>query len=139
MEIKAKYPMNKTICVLEDNEDILSIITMVLDDFRVLGYGTVSEFFTAAPFGNPSLFLLDVMLPDGNGLEVCQELKSSPETAHIPVIVMTANSRIQQMSERGCADDYIAKPFDIDDLTKRIIQLIGQYRTDQNNYPDEAR
>ncbi|PRD55997.1 response regulator transcription factor [Sphingobacterium gobiense] len=116
--------MNNLIYVLEDNAEILEIITMILEDFRIEGFGTVSEFSAGFSKHSPALCLLDVMLPDGNGLEICQQMKENPTTAHIPVIVMTANSSIDKMREKGTADDYLAKPFDIDDLTQRITNLI---------------
>lgn len=117
--------MNNIICVLEDNEEILNIISLILeDDYEVVGAGTVSEFRALLPTIHPKLFLFDVMLPDGNGLEVCKNMKQDPYTAHIPVMIMTANSQIEKMKEEACADDYIAKPFDIDDLQNRITDLI---------------
>jgi DNA-binding response OmpR family regulator len=118
--------MNNLIFVLEDNEEILSIITMVLEEEELVvkGAGTVSEFYSLLPNLSPALCLLDVMLPDGNGLEVCQQLKQGQTTAHLPVIIMTANTEIEKMKETSNADDYIPKPFDIDDLAKRINNLI---------------
>lgn len=117
--------MNKLIFVLEDNQEILNIITMVLkENYQIIGAETVSEFYALLPTLRPALCLLDVMLPDGNGLEVCQKIKAAPETAHISAIIMTASSQIAKMKEASCADDYIAKPFDIDDLEYRIAGLI---------------
>ncbi|MDQ1096767.1 MULTISPECIES: response regulator transcription factor [Chryseobacterium] len=113
--------MNKNICVLEDSEDILELIHMVLEqDYQVYGFPTVSEFMAGHSEANPDLFLLDVMLPDGNGIEVCNILKKNDASKHIPVIIMTANAGIESMKQLCSADDFVSKPFDIDDLINRI-------------------
>jgi len=122
--------MNKCICVLEDNEEILEIISIVLEEenYEVHGFGTVSEFMSRFAALEPALCLLDVMLPDGSGLEVCESIKSSLITKDIPVLMMTANSQIARMRQTSKADDFIAKPFDINDLTDRIKVLVSKNR-----------
>jgi two-component system phosphate regulon response regulator PhoB len=64
------------------------------------------------------------MLPDGNGIEVCEAIKKHPESSEIPVVVMTASSRMDKMREGSKANDFIAKPFDINDFAHRINRLI---------------
>jgi len=122
--------MNKCICVLEDNEEILEIISIVLEEenYEVHGFGTVSAFMSRFVAMEPALCLLDVMLPDGSGLEVCESIKSSLITKDIPVLMMTANSQIARMRQTSKADDFIAKPFDINDLTDRIKVLVSKNR-----------
>lgn len=119
--------MKKTICVLEDNQEILEIISIVLEEenYQVCGFETVSEFLSAFKAQNPALCLLDVMLPDGNGIEVCNYIKGNTNTSSIPVVIMTANSRIEKMKDSCGADDFIAKPFDIDNFSRRINLLTG--------------
>lgn len=113
--------MNKNICVLEDSEEIMELIHMILEqNYNVYGFTTVSRFMSGYAEINPDLCLLDVMLPDGNGLEVCNRLKNNRLSKNLPVIIMTANAGIQNMKESCLADDFIAKPFDIDDLISRI-------------------
>lgn len=113
--------MNKNICVLEDSEEILELVHMVLEqDYKVHGFPTVSEFMAGHPEVHPDLFLLDVMLPDGNGIKVCNTLKNNTASKHIPVIIMTANAKMEDMKHLCPADDFISKPFDIDDLISRI-------------------
>lgn len=113
--------MNKNICVLEDSEEILELIHMVLEeDYNVYGFPTVSKFMSGYAQTNPDLCLLDVMLPDGSGLELCNELKNNTLYKHIPIIIMTANAGIEKMKDDCLANDFISKPFDIDDLVRRI-------------------
>lgn len=84
----------------------------------------LEEFNNMIPGLKPVLFLLDVILPDGDGLEICQHLKTDSLTAHGPVLIMSANFQVEKMKEWTYADDCIAKPFDIDDLQNRIAKLI---------------
>lgn len=113
--------MNKNICVLEDSEEILELIHMILEqNYNVYGFTTVSGFMSGYTEMAPDLCLLDVMLPDGNGLEVCNRLKNNGLSRHVPIIMMTANAGIQKMKENCLADDFISKPFDMDDLIRRI-------------------
>jgi two-component system phosphate regulon response regulator PhoB len=85
------------ILVLEDTEEILEIITIVLEEegYMVKDASTISCFNAILSNVNPILFLLDVMFPDGNGLDVCNDLKKNPATSHLPVIIMTANTQIK--------------------------------------------
>ncbi|WP_027386051.1 response regulator [Chryseobacterium gregarium] len=113
--------MNKNICVLEDSEEILELIHMILEqNYNVYGFTTVSKFMSGYAEMKPDLCLLDVMLPDGSGLEVCNSIKNNGLSREIPVIIMTANAGLQKIKENCLADDFISKPFDIDDLISRI-------------------
>lgn len=67
-----------------------------------------------------NLFLLDVMLPDGNGIEVCKELKSSITTREVPVVMMSAHADLKNLGEECPAEDFITKPFDINKLLQKI-------------------
>jgi two-component system, OmpR family, alkaline phosphatase synthesis response regulator PhoP len=76
----------------------------------------------------PDLIVLDIMMPKLDGYEVCKSIKSSPETRHIPVILLSAKGRNvdQKMGFDVGADDYITKPFSPRKLVERINQLLGQ-------------
>ncbi|WP_158798932.1 response regulator transcription factor [Pedobacter sp. L105] len=119
--------MNKQICVLEDTIEILEIITIILEEeqYQVFGFGTVSEFNANVDLISPDLCLLDVMLPDGSGLDVCRDLKLDEKTKHIPILMMTANLKIANMKEGCAAEEFIAKPFDIDQLAAIVNRLIS--------------
>lgn len=118
--------MNKTVYILEDSPEILEIISLVLSEegMEVSGYSTVSEFQKALEKSTPDLFLVDVTLPDGHGLNISDHIKLDQKTKNIPVIVITANSEIDKMKLRSRADDFISKPFDIQDLVKRVKKLL---------------
>ena len=81
----------------------------------------------------PDLIVLDIMMPKLDGYEVCKAIKSSPETRHIPVILLSAKGRNvdQKMGFDVGADDYITKPFSPRKLVERINQLLGQTVTER--------
>ena len=118
--------MKKRIHILEDDKDIGYIIEFLLKDegYDLQLSSTFKEMKKKLKDSIPDLFILDVMLPDGNGIEICHDLKNDMFTKHIPVIVMSANIRSKQMSEMAAPDDYISKPFDLDDIENRIKKLL---------------
>lgn len=118
--------MIKRIHVLEDDEDIRYIIGVLLKDegYELQLSSTFSELKEKLKDSVPHLFILDVMLPDGDGAEICKDLKSDLFTKHIPIIVMSANDQNKEISIAAGADDYISKPFDIDYIVKRIKKLM---------------
>lgn len=123
--------MTKRIHVLEDDSDIRFIIEHLLRDegYELQLSSSVSELKSKLRDALPDLFIIDVMLPDGNGIEICDDLKNDLFTKHIPVIVMSANPRSKQMSSQANADDYISKPFDVEDVVRRINNLLVDKKT----------
>ncbi|MCP4217800.1 MAG: response regulator transcription factor [bacterium] len=110
--------------VIEDEPDILELISIHL---RKAGY-EVEAFMEAAPMFAvlrkkiPDIFILDLMLPDTDGLDVCKTIKKNPLHSHIPVIMVTAKTDefdVVLGLELG-ADDYIPKPFSPRELTARV-------------------
>lgn len=120
--------MKKRIHVVEDDKDIAYIIEFLLKDegYEIQVSSTFSELRKKLKDSIPDLFILDVMLPDGNGIDICRDLKTDVFTQHIPVIVMSANVNSKQLSEAVSPDDYISKPFDLDYIESRIKKLIGK-------------
>ncbi|WP_113662982.1 response regulator transcription factor [Pedobacter nanyangensis] len=120
--------MKKRIHVLEDDKDIAFIIEFLLKDegYEIQVSSTFKELKEKLTDSIPDLFILDVMLPDGNGIDICRDLKTDVFTKHIPVIVMSANVHSKKLSESVSPDDYISKPFDLDYIENRIKRLIGE-------------
>jgi len=114
--------MKKYIHVVEDNEDIRYIVEFFLMDFdyEVRLSANVKQFVASLKEPLPDLYLVDVMLPDGNGLEICSHIKNNEETKHIPVIIMSAHSNEAEIRRESLADDFISKPFDLNDLVASI-------------------
>ena len=114
----------KHIMVIEDEADILELLTYNLtrEGYEVTGIGNGEQALRDIVLRKPSLSLLDLMLPGVGGLEICRLLKAKPETATIPIVMVTARgeeSDIVTGLELG-ADDYIAKPFNMKVLIARI-------------------
>ncbi len=120
--------MKKRIHILEDDKDIGYIIEFLLKDegYELQLSSTFKEMKEKLTDSIPDLFILDVMLPDGNGIEICHDLKNDMFTKHIPVIVMSANFKNKKNSEMAAPDDFISKPFDLDDIETRIKNLLDK-------------
>ncbi|SEA75290.1 response regulator [Pedobacter hartonius] len=114
--------MSKLIQIIEDDEAIRDVIEYLLQqsDYEVTVAANAREFKINLFNTLPDLLLMDVRLPDGNGLQLCRKLKQNIDTRHIPVIIMSAHATAKESSKEALADDFIAKPFDLDDLLKLI-------------------
>ena len=77
----------------------------------------------------PDIFLIDIQLPDINGLEVCKWLKSHEDSRHIPVILLSSDPYLKILAASTHADDYIEKPFDVRDVLAHIHQCLMFERT----------
>ena len=117
--------MAKLVFILEDNNDLTELYELILEeeDYEILSFSTIAEFREHST-EVPDLYLLDVMLPDGNGLELCKELNAHPSTAHVPIIMVSAHSDVEDIKEQCPTADFVPKPFDIDHLTQRIASNI---------------
>jgi len=118
--------MGKKILVADDDPGILDAIEAMLhlkgyDVTTTLDGDTVLEI---AEDNMPDLFLLDIWMPGLSGVEICTELKSNPKTAHIPVILISASLNVGKAAAEAKADNYLAKPFEMRELTKKIELLL---------------
>lgn len=118
--------MGKRICVLEDDDAIREVIEILLNEeaYEVTGFASVSDFVKGGKGRMPDLFLLDVMLPDGNGIDVCEMLKSAEQTRNIPVLMMSAHSSKVLVEQKCSSDGFVAKPFDINELLTKVDRAI---------------
>jgi two-component system phosphate regulon response regulator PhoB len=120
--------MKSKILVVDDEPDALELIEVNLKGagFEVLSAANGRQALEKARATLPALILLDVMLPEMDGLEVCKSLRRDPKTAGIPVIMLTARAaeidRVVGL-ELG-ADDYITKPFSPRELVLRVNNLL---------------
>lgn len=116
----------KKILVVDDDLDILEAIQFTLED---AGYevtttekGEYAENLHDTNGGLPDVILLDVLLSGKDGRLICQKLKSQEETRHIPIIMMSAHPNAKQSVSAVGADDFVAKPFNVDELLAKIAQ-----------------
>ncbi|WP_462137835.1 response regulator transcription factor [Candidatus Mycalebacterium sp.] len=120
--------MSKTIAIVDDEKDILEIVSSALksEGFRTKTFRNGREFLLSASSVKPDLALLDLMMPEMDGIEVCKQLKNSAKTADIPVIMVTARATeidVVLGLEIG-ADDYITKPFSMREVVARIKSVL---------------
>ena len=123
--------MNQTIFVLEDDADIQRLIRHHLEaaGFTVQAYATPLDVIPDAERQPPALFLLDIMVPGGSGLDVCGRLRNPAALSAIPIIFLTArageNDRVLGL-ELG-ADDYVTKPFSTRELLARVKAVLRRF------------
>jgi EAL domain-containing protein (putative c-di-GMP-specific phosphodiesterase class I)/DNA-binding response OmpR family regulator len=123
---------SEKILIVDDDEDVLLIVQTILDN---AGYATLlarngREGVEKAIEAGPELILLDVMMPELSGWEVCTTLKSAPETRKIPIAMLTVKSEIRDLitGMQVGADDYITKPFTRKKLLSTVRRLLDEKR-----------
>ena len=116
-----------SLLIVEDNENLLRFMRETLsDEFSITTAANGREAWQTIAQLQPDIVISDIMMPEMDGFELCQRLKSTFETAHIPIILLTALSgRAEQLQGLGLgADDYLTKPFDMDILRLRLKTLV---------------
>ena len=110
--------MGNTVFIVEDNEDIGFILNSYLsqEGFKVSIFPSVGAFKTVYPNELPDIFLLDVMLPDGDGITLCNEIKANVKTSSLPVAIMSAHTQAAEIATKSKADSFIKKPFDLETI-----------------------
>ena len=116
--------MPPVIAALDDEADILELLRINLQKagYRFEGFQEAEDLYRYLAREKPSLILLDLMLPDTDGLEVCRQIRKSDELAQVPIIMLTARGDESDKVvglELG-ADDYMTKPFSVKELVARI-------------------
>lgn len=114
--------------VVEDDNDILEIETFALknSNYEVRGFSNANDFYKAVEEKIPSLAVLDVMLPDEDGLQILEKVRSMPKLAKLPIIMVTARTtEIDKVKGLDLgADDYLTKPFGVMELIARVKALL---------------
>ena len=120
--------MSNKVLVIEDEPDIRKTLeyNLTREGFEVYGCGSIKEAKKLIENPNFSIILLDLMLPDGSGLDLCREVKSDSTTQDIPIIILTAkDDEVDKVVgfELG-ADDYVTKPFSVRELILRVKAIL---------------
>ncbi len=121
---------NKTVMVVDDTPDIVTIVKTILEGkgYEVQSAYSGQEVFNLLSEQKPDLIVLDIMMPQMDGLEVLTRLKGEPSTASIPVILLTAKVQYEDVlgGYKMGADYYITKPFTSTQLLNGINLLLGE-------------
>lgn len=129
--------MNKLIYVVEDDSAIkeLESYALINSNFDVSAYESAKELYTALEDKIPALILLDIMLPDEDGISILKNLKKSNLYKNIPVIMVTAKTaEIDAVKGLDAgADDYINKPFGVMELISRVKAVLRRTQPSQSN------
>jgi DNA-binding response OmpR family regulator len=131
--------MNELVAIIEDEADLAALTAEHLrrEGFRVETFGEAERFFRFLAKKRPDLILLDLMLPDMGGLDVCRTLKRSDDWRSIPIIMATARAeetdRVLGL-ELG-ADDYVVKPFSHKELAARIKAVLRRSQSSEAGRP----
>ena len=134
------------IYIVEDDTNILEIETYALKSsgFNVMGFENAKDFYDQLEKNIPELIILDIMLPDEDGLSVLKKLRARTDTEHLPIIMVTAKAtEIDTVKglDQG-ADDYITKPFGVMELISRVKALLrrsGNISKSENLTLDEIQ
>ncbi|MEE8112911.1 MAG: response regulator [Nitrososphaerales archaeon] len=122
-------PSKRSIIVVDDNPDLVDIVRIMLEEkgFNVRCACSGQELFAGLEEQKPDLILLDIMMPQMNGLEVLTLLKENPDTRSIPVILLTAKVQYEDIlgGYKTGADYYITKPFTDTQLITGINLLLS--------------
>jgi DNA-binding response OmpR family regulator len=113
----------KKVLVVDDDKDIRELMHLILEmeGYAVTELDNGHDVFDAIQVLRPDVVLLDVMLGDTDGRDICKLLKSDPGMKDIPIIIVSASHGQHTMHEKQCgANDYLAKPFDMNDLIDHV-------------------
>jgi DNA-binding response OmpR family regulator len=111
------------ILAVDDDRDILEVLQFILEDsgYEVETLSDGTQLFDKIKQHIPDLILLDIMLGNMDGRDLCKNVKLQNDTHNIPVIMISASHNVSDVLKQDCApDDFIAKPFDINNLLNKI-------------------
>ena len=136
-EDKSPEESEKIVLIVEDNPDLRSHMNALLkDDYTVKQSINGKEGIEDALKLVPDVIVTDLMMPEVDGVELCNTLKSNEKTSHIPIIMLTAKADRDTKLDglKTGADDFLTKPFDNEELSVRIQNLIAQREKLQSRY-----
>jgi DNA-binding response OmpR family regulator len=128
--------VSQTVVVLEDDSDISRLVQYHLTGagFKVRAYPAIGSIIADAEKSRPALFLLDVMVPDGDGMDLCRRLRENPSLSSVPIILLTAKAG-ESDRVRGLnlgADDYITKPFGTREMVARVKAVLRRFERSED-------
>ena len=132
MALKLLYKsMGNKILVIEDEPIIgeMMCILLEMEGYKVISLGNTGLARRSLAEKDIAMVILDLNLGGEDGQSMCRFIKDDPDSKHIPVILVSANSDLQQIATDCGADDYLAKPFDMQHFVQKIDQYAGSGRS----------
>lgn len=125
------------IAILEDDKSIRDLVLYTLNNSKLdaIGYSNPNDFLNSLNNSIPDLLLLDIMLPDINGIDILTKLRNNTNTSKLPIILLTAKDTEYDklIGLDSGADDYITKPFSMLELVSRINALLRRTNISSNS------
>ncbi len=128
-----KGPSKRRVMIVDDDADARALMEEILTDegYELIKVSNATEVGLKAAQLAPDLILLDFLMPELNGFDVCKALRSNELTRSIPIMAVTCLNKeddIERIFECG-ADEYLSKPFRVDQLQEKVQELIGKGRS----------
>jgi len=119
--------MAKRILICDDDEDILSICTYILEEngWEVHTRNHCKNIVETVQEISPDIILMDNWIPDMGGIKATQAIKAEAGIGHIPIIYFSANNDVKSLASVAGADNFLAKPFNIEELEK-IVSVVAE-------------
>lgn len=118
--------MGKRVLAVDDEPGIQMLLRMILAEngLDVLTASNGEEALDLVRKSHPDLILLDVVMPKKGGAEVVAELRNSEETRELPIIIISANANLEELSVAPLVQGLMVKPFDVEDLMRKVNDLL---------------
>jgi DNA-binding response OmpR family regulator len=115
------------ILIVDDDPTITTLLNRFLsvNGYHVTALNDSSQALRTAGEDHPDLFILDIMMPPPDGFALCRMLREDPRFSKTPILIITAMDRSNSQATILGANDYLSKPFDLDELIVRIENLLG--------------
>lgn len=119
--------MAKTVMIIEDDSEILQVMRLILEQagYQVRAGKDVHDLYEIEK-NPPDLLLVDNWLDGKTGHDICYHLKTAPKTSSLKVMLVSATANLARTAESCKADDYLAKPFELEELLEKVDLLIGR-------------
>jgi two-component system response regulator VicR len=110
--------MKKKVLVAEDDKAIIEVVRIILENegYDVLTADQGEHVYKTVELHAPDMILLDIWLFGEDGGQIAKNIKGKAHTKHIPLVMMSANNETEKITKESGADDFLLKPFNIDDL-----------------------
>lgn len=117
----------KKLLIFDDDKSILEVISIIFEEngYKVEISETSHDIIQKVTEFQPDVILMDNWIPNIGGVEATKLLKNHEDFKHIPVIYVTANNDIEMLAEKAKADDFVAKPFNLEDLEEKVAHYMN--------------